>query len=256
MGLETIPTDAKPDTLNNSWPLTGDAKKEGDNHIRNIKTVLKNFYTDFVASKNKIEGYFSIDGKAKHAINSTKLGGETATQIRDATKLTGVASADRFPTATVLEPGVLQLSSTLADDETKAATPKLVKQVSDQIAAGVSTSDVVGWQSIAVGAGKLVAFSTELKAMLTAGSIVEVRLVYKKVPYGQPGGDYYSITLFLDGTLLAQALPYLPVYDSRFGADWKIHGVGMATQKESFIAVSAECTFTKIAFRRCRELSV
>ena len=46
MGLEIIPADGTPDLLNKNWPLGTDPKSEGDDHIRNVKTVLQNFYSN------------------------------------------------------------------------------------------------------------------------------------------------------------------------------------------------------------------
>jgi hypothetical protein len=45
MPLESITSTSKPTDLNESWPLASDTKSEGDDHIRNIKKVVKNFYT-------------------------------------------------------------------------------------------------------------------------------------------------------------------------------------------------------------------
>lgn len=45
MPLETGITDSStPDDLNKDWPLGSDPKSEGDDHIRNTKHVLKNFF--------------------------------------------------------------------------------------------------------------------------------------------------------------------------------------------------------------------
>lgn len=44
MGLETLNSDSLPDALNEDWPSGTDPKSEGDDHLRNIKLALKNFY--------------------------------------------------------------------------------------------------------------------------------------------------------------------------------------------------------------------
>lgn len=43
MPLETIDDNSTPDDLNKDWPLATDQVKKGDDHIRNLKTVLKNW---------------------------------------------------------------------------------------------------------------------------------------------------------------------------------------------------------------------
>lgn len=47
MGLETIKSTDYPDKLNADWPLGSDDFKYGDDHIRALKAVLKNFYGDY-----------------------------------------------------------------------------------------------------------------------------------------------------------------------------------------------------------------
>lgn len=44
MTIEVIVPPALPDQLNPLWPLSNDLKSEGDDHIRNTKESLKNFY--------------------------------------------------------------------------------------------------------------------------------------------------------------------------------------------------------------------
>lgn len=45
MPLEVVVPPVLPDQLNPLWPLSGDVKSEGDDHIRNTKTALTNFYS-------------------------------------------------------------------------------------------------------------------------------------------------------------------------------------------------------------------
>lgn len=45
MPIEVIIPPALPDQLNPLWPLATDIKSEGDDHIRNAKAALQNFYT-------------------------------------------------------------------------------------------------------------------------------------------------------------------------------------------------------------------
>jgi hypothetical protein len=40
MGVETSPE--YPDDLRADWPLSSDSRREGDDHLRNIKTVIRN----------------------------------------------------------------------------------------------------------------------------------------------------------------------------------------------------------------------
>ena len=45
MGLENVIVPVLPDQLNPNWPLPEDPKSQGDDHIRNLKAALFNFYT-------------------------------------------------------------------------------------------------------------------------------------------------------------------------------------------------------------------
>lgn len=45
MGLETVIAPVYPDQLNPNWPLPEDSQRQGDDHFRNIKAALINFYT-------------------------------------------------------------------------------------------------------------------------------------------------------------------------------------------------------------------
>jgi hypothetical protein len=44
MGLETVTSPVTPDQLNQSWPLPTDPKEQGDDHIRNTKAALVEFF--------------------------------------------------------------------------------------------------------------------------------------------------------------------------------------------------------------------
>lgn len=46
MGLETSDPNSRPDVLNAAWPLANDPLNRGDDHLRLLKVVLKNFHTD------------------------------------------------------------------------------------------------------------------------------------------------------------------------------------------------------------------
>lgn len=50
MTVETITLGSLPSELNSALPAGGDPKQEGDDHIRNIKITLKNFYSVWVAT--------------------------------------------------------------------------------------------------------------------------------------------------------------------------------------------------------------
>lgn len=66
MGLEKFDPNSEPDILNPNWPEGNDDMKYGDNHIRLVKTTLKNFFTKFNDYKTEMAKLF--DGtKAKEA---------------------------------------------------------------------------------------------------------------------------------------------------------------------------------------------
>lgn len=44
MGLESVVVPVLPDQLNANWPLPEDPKSQGDDHIRNVKAALVNFF--------------------------------------------------------------------------------------------------------------------------------------------------------------------------------------------------------------------
>lgn len=45
MGLENVVVPVLPDQLNSNWPLPEDPKSQGDDHLRNMKAALINFYS-------------------------------------------------------------------------------------------------------------------------------------------------------------------------------------------------------------------
>lgn len=77
MAIEVIVPPALPDQLNPLWPLANDLKSEGDDHIRNTKETLKNFYEKvnfaglpagsipvYIGGKFFDSGLFSYQGQA------------------------------------------------------------------------------------------------------------------------------------------------------------------------------------------------
>lgn len=75
MGLEKIDGNSTPDDLNASWPLGTDTMDKGDDHIRGIKQVIKNFYNMYKNLKG-VKGPYSgkyvrrWSGNAKKVTNS------------------------------------------------------------------------------------------------------------------------------------------------------------------------------------------
>ena len=53
MAVETYNSGSRPDVLNDAWPLGSDVFREGDNHLRLLKTVVKNAYTDLEDLKSE-----------------------------------------------------------------------------------------------------------------------------------------------------------------------------------------------------------
>jgi hypothetical protein len=77
MGLETTSSIAG---LNASWPLGGDDRRDGDNHIRQIKSVLKTifpgsggsgFSTPIIATETEINYISGITGYVPDRYEST-----------------------------------------------------------------------------------------------------------------------------------------------------------------------------------------
>lgn len=188
MGLETITPSSQPDELNNQWPAGADPKNQGDDHIRNIKTVLKNFYTSFTSWKGTIEGYF--DGnKAKLAKNSQQLNGKDPDYYRDPANLIGKILPANLPTASTTAVGITSLSNDIdSDSETEAATPAAIKAAMDALAAGTGVGPLVQWTEIPiVGTVTSVAMPAAVKQLMAANN-VEFRFIGKKAGVN----SYYS----------------------------------------------------------------
>lgn len=189
MGLENITPDAQPDQLVDTWPTTKDPKNQGDDHIRNIKLTLKNFFAWFQTEMDKFNNYF--DGsKVKLAKDSDKLGGQPPNYYLDPNNLQGTIPRDRLPTATSTQLGAVTLSSTRNTATDVAATPKLIKEAVDEILASGGASDVLKWTHVTITNDRAQPLPAGIMAILDSGDDVEVS--FSMFDSAQAGGQYMS----------------------------------------------------------------
>jgi len=132
MGMESYGGESRPDVLNSLWPEGRDSLKYGDNHLRLVKTVVKNFYSDFTSFKTKIEGYFDSSGNAKKALDSDKLGQQDPSYYLDGANATGTLSGTKVQSSTTARRGTVQLYSGVnSTSQALAATASAVKAAYD-----------------------------------------------------------------------------------------------------------------------------
>lgn len=133
MGMESYGGESRPDVLNSLWPEGRDSLKYGDNHLRLVKTVVKNFYSDFNSFKTKIEGYFDSSGNAKKALDSDKLGEQDPSYYLDGANATGTLSGTKVQSSTTARRGTVQLYNGVDSSSTAlAATANAAKQAYDR----------------------------------------------------------------------------------------------------------------------------
>lgn len=139
MGMESYGGESRPDVLNSLWPEGRDSLKYGDNHLRLVKTVVKNFYSDFTAFKTKIEGYFDSSGNAKKALDSDKLGGQNSSYYLDGANATGTLEGTKVQSSTTGRRGTVQLYNGVDSSSTAfAATAKAAKTAYDRGSEAIS----------------------------------------------------------------------------------------------------------------------
>lgn len=97
MTVEVIGANSLPPELNPLWPMPGDFRNEGDDHIRNLKLVMQKFYADYsVLSGNFSTRLLAVEAYVT-ASNATQLGGQAAAFYRDAANINaGILAADRL----------------------------------------------------------------------------------------------------------------------------------------------------------------
>lgn len=139
MGMESYGGESRPDVLNSLWPEGRDSLKYGDNHLRLVKTVVKNFYSDFNSFKTKIEGYFDSSGNAKKALDSDKLGEQDPSYYLDGANATGTLSGTKVQSSTTGRRGTVQLYNGVNSNSTAlAATANAAKQAYDKATEALS----------------------------------------------------------------------------------------------------------------------
>ncbi len=75
MGLETFTPDSTPDILDTSWPAAEDPLNKGDDHLRLIKTVVKNFWEKFYDSGSGLASTAIIPPAVNSADAGSGFGG-------------------------------------------------------------------------------------------------------------------------------------------------------------------------------------
>lgn len=75
MPLETITTSSGVEDLNVAWPLGADTTTEGDNHLRNIKQVLRNILNPQTAEFKLIAASSTIFGMVMQQPNANMRDG-------------------------------------------------------------------------------------------------------------------------------------------------------------------------------------
>lgn len=142
MGMESYGGESRPDVLNSLWPEGRDSLKYGDNHLRLVKTVVKNFYSDFNSFKTKIEGYFDSAGNAKKALDSDKLGEQAPSYYLDGANAIGTLSGTKVAPSTTSQRGTVQLYNGVNSSSTSyASTANATKQAYDRATQALSKAN-------------------------------------------------------------------------------------------------------------------
>ena len=97
MTVEFIDANSLPTALDATLPLPGDLKKEGDDHIRNLKLVMKKFYADYLALVASADLRFDALEAFASIADADTLGGNSSGYYTNASNLaTGLVPADRL----------------------------------------------------------------------------------------------------------------------------------------------------------------
>lgn len=136
MALETWGPNATPGDLNVNWPEGRDDLKFGDDHIRLLKTALKNFYTATNAlNKTTANALQSLDEKftGDDAKNSLLLGGKDLAFVLAAANIVGKIGEKNLEFGTTTRKGIVQLSSAVdSASELVGANSRAVKDAYDK----------------------------------------------------------------------------------------------------------------------------
>lgn len=159
MGMESYGGESRPDVLNSLWPEGRDSLKYGDNHLRLVKTVVKNFYSDFNSFKTKIEGYFDSSGNAKKALDSDKLGEQDPSYYLDGANATGTLSGTKVSPSTTSQRGTVQLYNGVDSSSTSyASTANATKQAYDRATQALSKAN----QGVSLGGAQYTGYNDDL----------------------------------------------------------------------------------------------
>lgn len=165
MAVEPIDGSSLPDALVPTNPLSDDAVAEGDNHLRNIKITLVNFYNAWLDYTPGIESRLSAleDAVTSEAVyNAGRLGGELPAFYRNAGNMNaGVLPAARLSGTYGINISGNSETATLADEATHAASADEATLAADSLLlGGKSLAEIEALSGIARGEGDSIAVLT------------------------------------------------------------------------------------------------
>lgn len=198
MGLETVNSSSKPDSLNETWPVgTTDGTVFGAIHIRNIKTVMKNFYNEYLNFNKWFYTHHetTADGgpdpqMVKEAENADYLNNMQIADYHNIAYFEGDYPWSMIPRASLTEKGMTYVSHlTNSGVEDRAASAKAVKALANQLAAGEADSQNIGWVKVNVTAGGEyeMPLPSRLMGVLEAGHDVDIMIIRSVFDPDLPG---------------------------------------------------------------------
>lgn len=163
MGLETSVVDI--DDLNRLWPLGTDQEKDGDNHIRNIKTALLNDLVGFT-------GAIIVTGVDGGAVNSYTLTPASAQLLSYAARTLVIFS----PTVTNTGAATINISSlgALPIKQVSGVDVAAGDLVAGSVYLGIGTGTTMQLSAITKNYIDQIAFSTALPAQPGGTSLFQL----------------------------------------------------------------------------------
>lgn len=208
MPVEPVNPNSRPDSMNKDWPLgDSDDIKFGFLHLRNLKTVIKNFFNDFKSYQTKVDGRFDA-GYVKEALDADQLAGLPGTSYLNVLDWNPAAPPEeKLPAASLSEEGVLKLdSSTNSLAEHVGATPKAVKAIITAFNDSLPTNDLLVWnyytksdyEASIGGTSTAIGFPIEAEAALANYFPIEFRCQCEHYEGGQPTGVFFTVSGYID----------------------------------------------------------
>lgn len=219
MPLETIDSTSMPEELNTDWPLTTDPMFESSTHLRNTKVCAKNLWDYYLETEEHVDSYL-YGGTLLRAMNSDALDGEDYTYYTDPDNLEGVATSDQLPSGSLVESGVVLLSNDINDSELRAATPKALQTLKDNIANRDVSSEYLIWEEITTADGITAVLPDTLVAVIESTGAVEVQLTYTRTI--DSVDETYTANPIITAEDLTTAITYAEDYTSDMDVLWTI----------------------------------